>query len=446
MNNDIINNLNNINNDDMNDINHDMVTKWQNHLNYIDTQLQNMWSLMHYNTFIDKEVFSLKKQLNDVTSENSILKLKKTLECCEEDEPIKKKRKVVHKNINLLKNEYNMLYGKRSGKKYKFMTLDKRNILAIEIYKTLNTIEDIIKLKKHPNKFDFFDDMKFVKLYNIIPVLEELNDIIGMKNVKDKLFNSICFFLHSMNNKDEMNHAMIMGPPGVGKTTIAKIIGDLYLKLGFLENNTFVVAKRSDLIAKYLGQTAIKTQKVIDSAIGGVLFIDEVYSLGNDEKRDSFAKECIDTINLNMSRTDSPWLLIVGGYKEEIEKEFLSYNKGLERRFTVKLEIKEYSAEELHMILMKFVKEESWEVNDNSITVDDIKDNMSKFKYSGGDMRKLLQLAKENYSVRSMKENISLLFDNKSKRTLLQDDFKKSLMQFSMSEVKDKYFHQSMYS
>ena len=110
---------------------------------------------------------------------------------------------------------------------------------------------------------------------------------------------------------------MICGPPGVGKTTIAQIIGKIYLELDFLENDKFKVASRSDLIAKYLGQTAIKTQEVIDSVVGGVLFIDEVYSLGNEEKRDSFAKECIDTINLNMTRKE-PWLLIVGGYKEDI--------------------------------------------------------------------------------------------------------------------------------
>ena len=427
-----------------------ILQKWHDYMTSIDGMICNMWSLMHYNKFIDKEVLSLQKQLSDVNDENKMLKLKRALECCDEEDTPKKRKvdSIVHKSVNLLKKEFNSIYGKnKNPKKYKFMSLINRNKLASEIYKTLNTIEDIIKLKDHPNKFDFFDDIKFTKLYNIIPVLEELNSIIGMKNVKSKLFNSICFFLHSMNNKDEMNHCMIMGPPGVGKTTIAKIIGDLYLQLGFLQNNTFIVAKRSDLIAKYLGQTAIKTQKVIDSAMGGVLFIDEVYSLGNDEKRDSFAKECIDTINLNMSRTDSPWLLIVGGYKEEIEKEFLSYNKGLERRFTVKLEINEYSAEELYMILMKFVKEESWAICDGAITIEDMSNNMTKFKYSGGDMRKLLQLAKENYSVRSMRENLSLSHGvNNMTRQLSRDDFMKSLEQFNTKESKDKYFHQSMYS
>jgi len=314
--------------------------------------------------------------------------------------------------------------------------------METEIFTYLNNINDIINLKNHPNKFDFMSNNKFRKLYNIIPALEELNIIIGMDNVKDKIFRSICYFLHSMNNKNEMNHIMIMGPPGVGKTTIAKIMGNIYLKLGFLENDTFITATRSDLIAKYLGQTADKTQKVIDSVLGGVLFIDEVYSLGNKEGRDSFAKECIDTINLNMSRIDRPWLLIVGGYKEDIEESFLAYNKGLERRFTVKLEINGYNEKELFEILKSFITQEGWELEDNAINEKDIKEHLDKFKYFGGDMRKLFQLAKENYSVRSMKTSLTL--DSLHKK-LSRDDFQKSISHFKSSNKEDKTSHLMMY-
>jgi SpoVK/Ycf46/Vps4 family AAA+-type ATPase len=266
-------------------------------------------------------------------------------------------------------------------------------------------------------------------------------------NVKEKIFRSICYFLHDINGTtklcNEMNHIMIMGPPGVGKTTVAKIMGNIYLRLGFLENETFITATRSDLVAKYLGQTADKTQKVIDSALGGVLFIDEVYSLGNKEGRDSFAKECIDTINLNMSRTDRPWLLIVGGYKEDIEDSFLSYNKGLERRFTVKLEIKGYDEIELLSILKSFIVQEKWELEDNAINIKDIKDNKDNFKYYGGDMRKVFQLAKENYSVRCMKTSLTL--DGLHKK-LSRDDFQKSIEQFkSNSKKKDDTSHLMMY-
>jgi SpoVK/Ycf46/Vps4 family AAA+-type ATPase len=418
----------------------DIITEWENHLEKIDEQIVSMWNFIVYKDFNDNMTNKLNKRIDTLTDENKLLRLKRKNDCCDETEPKKKKTEFISQ-VNQLKKEYKLIYN--SKKKYHFMKEDNRLVLAKSIYKKLDSIVDIIRLKDHPNKFDFVHDTKFTRLYNIIPTLEELNKIIGMKNVKDKLFNSICYFLHSMNNSEEMNHVMIMGPPGVGKTTIAKIIGDLYLKLGFLHNNNFIVAKRSDLIAKYLGQTAIKTQEVIDSALGGVLFIDEVYSLGNEDKRDSFAKECIDTINLNMSRTDKPWLLIVGGYKTEIEKEFLSYNKGLERRFTVKLEINEYSAQELFDILMKFVKEEKWEVELDGITVDDITRHFKHFKYSGGDMRKLLQLAKENNSVRQMKE--SLYLEGVSRFKLSKDDFTKSLEQFVKKEEKDAYYHQTMY-
>jgi AAA+ superfamily predicted ATPase len=421
----------------------DRMEEWRTHLNKVDEQITTMWNFFIYKDFSDKTIEKLTKKVDDLSNENTILKLKRHLDCCD-DPPPEKKRKVSKEIaiVNRLKTEYKTMYN--SKKKYSFMTETNRQSLAKSIYKRIESITDIINLKDHPFKFDFIHDKKFNKLYNIIPTLEELNKIIGMKNVKEKLFNSICYFLHSMNNSEEMNHVMIMGPPGVGKTTIAKIIGDLYLKLGFLKNNNFIVAKRSDLIAKYLGQTAIKTQEVIDSAMGGVLFIDEVYSLGNEDKRDSFAKECIDTINLNMSRTDQPWLLIVGGYKAEIEKEFLAYNKGLERRFTVKLEIAEYSAQELFDILMKFVKEDNWELDLDAIKVDDITKYFKHFKYSGGDMRKLLQLAKEYYSVRHMRE--SLYLDNTCRNKLSKDDFIKSLEQFIKKDEKDAYFHQSMYS
>ena len=422
----------------------DIYNDWQTYTSTIDSQLYTMWNFILYKQFTDNEynklnstIDSLNTTINILTEEKKISELKRKLDC--DDEPMKKKRKTDIIQVNKLKLEYKS-YNKI--RKYHFMKSEERDKIAHTLYSRIESIQDIIRLKDSPYKFDFINDEKFNKLYNIIPTLEELDKIIGMKNVKDKLYNSICYFLHSMNNKEEMNHVMLMGPPGVGKTTIAKIIGDLYLKLGFLKNNNFVVAKRSDLIAKYLGQTAIKTQDVIDSALGGVLFIDEVYSLGNSEKRDSFAKECIDTINLNMSRTDQPWLLIVGGYKEEIEKEFLAYNRGLERRFTVKLEINEYSASELYDILMKFVKEECWNLKPDAITVEDITKNYKNFKYSGGDMRKLLQLAKEYSSVRNMKETIT--FDTGITKILTRDDFTKSLEQFNKKV--DDMSYQAMYS
>ena len=100
----------------------------------------------------------------------------------------------------------------------------------------------------------------------------------------------------------------------------------------------------------FIPNTAAKTQKVINSANGGVLFIDEVYSLGNSEKRDSFAKECIDTINQNLTENKGKFLCIVAGYKEDIDSCFFSYNQGLERRFPIKYQLDGYDAIELYDI------------------------------------------------------------------------------------------------
>ena len=122
--------------------------------------------------------------------------------------------------------------------------------------------------------------------------------MIGMKELKTNIVDQIIYYLQQFHTKggNDFMHTVIYGPPGTGKTEIAKIIGRIFSKLGILKKGTFRKVTRSDLIAGYLGQTALKTRDAIQSALGGVLFIDEAYALGNDEQRDSFAKECIDTL------------------------------------------------------------------------------------------------------------------------------------------------------
>jgi len=387
---------------------------------------------------MDKTLQSLTNDNNKLYDDNRNMKRKLDKHKDTSDKPVRKKRR-----INYLKNEFNKQPKKKKDSYNKELKENIKKSKLLNIYSSLESIKDIIEFKNNNDKFYFMDDKKFLKLYNLIPVLEELNKIIGMNNVKETIFKSICYFIHGINNNQELNHVMISGPPGVGKTTIAQIIGKIYLELGFLENDKFKVASRSDLIAKYLGQTAIKTQELIDSVVGGVLFIDEVYSLGNQEKRDSFAKECIDTINLNMTRKE-PWLLIVGGYKEDIYNSFMCYNKGLERRFTVKLEINDYTAEELYKILLKFVNEENFKLEESAITILDIEENKDCFKFYGGDMRKLYQKAKEFYSLRLMKQSLEL---NNDTKILTKDDFDKSLVYFKNNndENNDNYLF-SMYT
>jgi Holliday junction resolvasome RuvABC ATP-dependent DNA helicase subunit len=429
------------------------IKRWEEYKKTLDNQITNMWNFMIYNQFNNEEIrrlhsriIGLNKHIDNLNKDNDELyndnrKIKKRLNNLEPPVNSQKKKKL----INRLKNEYNNLSKKdKHIMSSKIFTENKKNQILRDIFSELNNIKDIINLKNNANKYNFKSDNKFIKLYNLIPCLEELNSIIGMENVKDTIFKSICYFLHGNNSNKELNHVMIRGPPGVGKTTVARIIGKIYLELGFLNNDIFKVATRADLIAKYTGQTAIKTQKVIDSVIGGVLFIDEVYSLGHKEGRDSFAKECIDTINLNMTR-DEKWLLIVAGYKEDIEESFLSLNKGLERRFTVKLDINSYTSDELFDILVKFVNDDKFLLDKDAIEVKDIENIKQYLPHFGGDILKLYQKAKEFYSLRIMRESLSLETTNK---LLVREDFLNAIefiKENSNIKVEDDRYKFSMY-
>jgi SpoVK/Ycf46/Vps4 family AAA+-type ATPase len=237
-------------------------------------------------------------------------------------------------------------------------------------------------------------------LNKLVGPLTDLNNMIGMETVKQDIVDYILFRIQNLDSSNQdMMHTVIQGPPGVGKTEVAKIIGKIYLAMGILKNEKFVKARRSDLIAGYLGQTAKATQKIIDSAIGGILFIDEVYSLGNVEKRDSFSKECIDTINENLTEKKTDFICIIAGYKDEIESCFFSYNSGLERRFPVRFTIEEYKPEELYLIFIKKVNDLGW-IIDESVKVDFFIENMESFKYFGGDIEVLFSRCKRAHSRR----------------------------------------------
>ena len=196
--------------------------------------------------------------------------------------------------------------------------------------KSIETIDDLIDLG---NLYDPKEKIRYnidIKTLNkLIPPLYELKNMIGMKKVKRNIVDQIIYYLQGIDDKNnDMLHCVIEGPPGVGKTEVAKILGKIYRKLGILTSDIFKIVKRSDLIGGYLGQTAIKTQKVLDECNGGVLFIDEAYSLGNVEGRDSYSKECIDTLTAYLSENKRNFICIIAGYKEALKSCFFNMNEG----------------------------------------------------------------------------------------------------------------------
>lgn len=248
---------------------------------------------------------------------------------------------------------------------------------------SINTIDDLIILGKsfYCKKNLEYRGLNLRLLCNIVPALTELNLMIGMTKIKNQIINQILFFIQGFNsstkcnkctdcafnlpcpvNKNEMLHTIVMGPPGVGKTQFSKILGKIYNGLGILENGNFNEVKRSDLIAKYLGQTSHQTQEAINKAKGGVLFIDEAYSLGHATKEDMFSKECIDTLTYNLSEKRD-FLCIIAGYEDALEKCFFNNNEGLKRRFPFKYIFEDYSYSELLEIFESKIKLANWKID-----------------------------------------------------------------------------------
>jgi len=259
-------------------------------------------------------------------------------------------------------------------RKSRFSSVEKR---TISLDKEINTLEDLLEfIDKNPVEKNVQYNIQLQNLHNIREHLEELTKIVGMQSLKKNIVEQILYFVQEFHKKDNNSkpnsnlliknqdflHTILCGPPGTGKTEIAKLIGKMYSKLGILSKGTFKKVTRSDLVAGYLGQTAIKTKEVIEESLGGVLFIDEAYSLGNSEKRDSFSKECIDTLCEAMSDHKDNLMVIIAGYEEEIRDCLFSYNQGLESRFTWRFQTDEYSAEELYLIFLKKVKDIGWSI------------------------------------------------------------------------------------
>jgi len=274
----------------------------------------------------------------------------------------------------------------------------------VNIIVDIKNLHDFIELcDKYPLAENITYNINMTSLHNIRPYLIDLHNMIGMKTIKENIVDQILYFIQDLhtispNNSDYM-HTVIYGPPGTGKTEVAKVIGKIFSSLGILKNNTFKKVTRDDLIAGYLGQTALKTKDVIKQSLGGVLFIDEAYALGNKDTTDSFSKESIDIICEALSDHKNDLMCIIAGYEKELYECFFSYNSGLESRFTWKFQIDEYSASDLRLIFEKKVVDSKWSLKD-SLLDSWFEKNKSLFSYYGRDMETLFSKVKIAHSKR----------------------------------------------
>lgn len=193
-------------------------------------------------------------------------------------------------------------------------------------------------------------------------LLNELNGLVGLKNVKEKVNDLIVYQKvqklrrdNNLHTAKSTLHLAFTGNPGTGKTTVARIVGRIYKQIGLLSKGHFVEVSRTDLIAGYQGQTALKVKKVIEKARGGVLFIDEAYSITENDNSDSYGRECLTELTKALEDYREDLVVIVAGYTEPMNK-FFSSNPGLKSRFNTFIEFEDYNASELEEILEKMCK------------------------------------------------------------------------------------------
>lgn len=188
---------------------------------------------------------------------------------------------------------------------------------------------------------------------------QKLSSLIGLKNVKDEV-TSIISFVKMQNLRREYGlpilpiqlHTVFTGNPGTGKTTVAKIYAELLKECGLLKRGHLIITSRADFVAGYVGQTAAKTKRKIRDALGGVLFIDEAYSLLGQTAGD-FGKEVIDTLVDEMTKHNENLVIVLAGYSQEMEL-FLKSNPGLQSRFKKFIQFPDYSSEELLQIMKSY--------------------------------------------------------------------------------------------
>ena len=211
--------------------------------------------------------------------------------------------------------------------------------------------------------------------YTLEDQMQLLNQLVGLDRVKCKVNDLIAFQkvqllrkAKGLHSPKSTMHMAFTGNPGTGKTTVARIVGRIYRKLGLLSKGHFMEVSRTDLIAGYQGQTAHKVKEVIEKAKGGVLFIDEAYSITENDHCDSYGRECLTELTKALEDYREDIVVIVAGYTEPM-KQFFESNPGLKSRFNTFIEFDNYDVNELLDILRSMSEIEDYVVTTPAIDI-----------------------------------------------------------------------------
>lgn len=267
---------------------------------------------------------------------------------------------------------------------------------------------------------------------------DEMNSLVGMEEMK-KMVKEVYAWIYINKKREEQGlkagkqalHMMFKGNPGTGKTTVARLLGKLFVQMNVLSKGHLIEAERADLVGEYIGHTAQKTRDLVKKAMGGILFIDEAYSLGRGGEKD-FGKEAIDTLVKHMEDKQHDFILILAGYSREMDF-FLSLNPGLHSRFPLVIDFPDYSTEQLMEIGYRMLEEKQYTLSHEAEKV--MKDHLASVRteqspktFSNGRyvrniieksiraqaMRLLLQANYDRHELMTIRSN-DLIFEKKEK-------------------------------
>ncbi len=255
-------------------------------------------------------------------------------------------------------------------------------------------------------------------IVNHEPLLEierEMSGLVGMDELK-KMIKEIYAWLYINKKREESGlkaekqamHMMFKGNPGTGKTTVARLLGKLFLNMNVLSKGHLIEAERADLVGEYIGHTAQKTRDLVKKALGGILFIDEAYSLARGGEKD-FGKEAIDTLVKHMEDANDKFVLILAGYPREMEN-FLSLNPGLRSRFPFIFDFPDYDVNELMDIADRMMDDRQYQFSGDAYKklkehFMDVKYNQTPLDFSNGRyVRNILERSIRAQSMRLLEE------------------------------------------
>ena len=289
-----------------------------------------------------------------------------------------------------------------------------------------------------------YDDMSLSELH------KELNSLIGLENVKTDLKQIINYMKitaerekHNLKSTQSTKHMVFMGNPGTGKTTVARLIAAIYKKMGFLSKGQFIETDAEGLIAGYVGQTAIKTKELVESAIGGVLFIDEAYMLNPKNHGNDFAKEAIATLIKMMEDHRDDLVVIFAGYTD-LMNEFLNGNPGIRSRINKYLKFENYNGEQLTNIFKLMCKKNDYIPDKKCVDfakkyfTDRASQNIEHYA-NGRDVRNFMEKAIINQSTRLANDNQKTHTLNALKNIKLEDV---NIIDLSENDDKQEKKHQ----